>query len=241
MSLLYAAGERPTVDDVARLLDQPVDVGGQSARISHRPTESEGWVELLASGLTFDLSGLAPAPVMHPVPSAHLFGLSADVEGPALEAVMLTPGEHTAPGAAMLPIVRIMCGLGARLASLGSVKAICWNPAQSWMEPGYFKRIVSTWLGGGAFPALGLAALSRTPDGTLESNGLAYFTGQEMRVIALPAEPPAATAKLAIRMMDLIVRKGRVREPFDVPGPDGKLLHVEPSSGSEIVLVCRDE
>ncbi|MET0589488.1 MAG: hypothetical protein ABWZ75_13290 [Novosphingobium sp.] len=241
LSLLYAAGERPTADDVARLLDEPVDGGGQGARISHRPDESEGWVELLASGLTFDLSGLAPAPAKRPAPSAHVFGLSADVNGPALEAVLLTPGEHTVPGAAMLPIVRVMCGLGARLASLGSVKAICWNPARSWMEPAYFKRIVASWLGGGAFPALGLAALSRTPDGALQSYGLAFFTGQEMRVDALPGEPPAATAKLAIRMMDLIVRQGRVRESFYVPGPDGKLLHAEPSPGGEIVLVRRGE
>lgn len=241
LSLLYAAGERPTADDVARLLDKPADPAVQVARISHRPDVSEGWVEILASGLTFDMSGLVPASALPPAPSAHLFGLSAEVQVPALEAVTLAPGEHTAPGAAMLPVVRVMCGLGARLASLGSVKAICWGPAQSCMEPGYFKRIVAGWLGGGAFPALGLTALVRTSDGALESVGLTFFTGQEVRVNALRGEPAAATAKLAVRMIDLLVRQGRVRESHAFPGPDGEQLLVEPSSGGEIVQVRRGE
>lgn len=241
MSLLYAAGKRPTADDVARLLDKPDDAADQRARISHLPDEAEGWVELLASGLTFDLSDLAPAPALHPTPAAHVFGLPADMQGLALEAIVLAPGEHTAPGAAMLPIVRVMCGLGARLASLGNVKAICWAPAQSWMEPGYFKRIVASWLGGGAFPALGLTALARAPDGALESRGLTFFTGQELRVDALRGESAATTAKLAIRMIDLLVRQGRVHESHALPGPDGKQLFVEPSVGREIVHVRRGQ
>jgi hypothetical protein len=141
----------------------------------------------------------------------------------------------------MLPIIRVMCGLGARLSSLGGVKAICWQPAQSWMEPGYFTRVVTGWLGGGAFPALGLTALARTPEGALESRGLTFFTGQEVRVEALHGEPAAMTAKLAVRMIDMLVRQGRVREALDLMGPDGQPLRVEPSPGGEIVLVRRGE
>jgi hypothetical protein len=141
----------------------------------------------------------------------------------------------------MLPIVRVLCGLGARFSSLSDVKAICWQPAQSWMDPGYFTRVVAGWLGGGAFPALGLTALARTPDGALESRGLTFFTGQEVRVEALHGEPAAITAKLAVRMIDLLVRQGRVREVLDLTGPDGKSLLVEPSASGEIVLVRRGE
>lgn len=239
LSLLYAAGERPSADDVARLLDGQAAPSEQMARISHRPDEAEGWVELLASGLTFDLSGLAPASPISPEPDVHRFGVSADMQSAALEEVVLAPGEHTASGAAMLPIVRVMCGLGARLALLGKVKAVCWHPAHSWMEPSYFRRIIAAWLGGGAFPALGLTALVRTPDGALESRGLAFFTGQELRMDAREGESAAATAKLAVRVIDLLVRQGRVGQQFDLPGPDGKQLLVVPSPDGEIVRVSR--
>jgi hypothetical protein len=239
LSLLYAAGERPSAADLARLLDEPVGDPGQSARISHQPDESEGWLELLASGLTFDLSNLAPAASVLPTPASHFFGLPANISGTKLEAVTLAAGEHVAPGVTMLPVVRVMCGLCARLTSLGNVKAVCWQPAQSWMEPAYFKRIIATWLGGGAFPALGLTALEQTPEGAFQSRGLAFFTGQEVRVDARNGEATAVTAKLAIRLIDLLVRHGRVREAFDIPGRDGGSLLVEPVLGGEIARVSR--
>lgn len=230
MSLLYVAGDRPGASDVARLLDQPAATSEQAALISHRPEEDEGWLELLASGLTFDISGLTPAaPRLAPAP-AHLFGLPPETRDLTLEAVTISPGEHVASGAAMLPIVRVMCSLGARLASLGNVKGICWHPALSWMEPAYFARVISGWLAGGAFPALGLTALGRSSAGGIESEGLAFFVGQELLIDPRAGETPAATAKLAVRIIDLMVRQGPVREAMRIPGPDSDALLIEPSS-----------
>lgn len=238
LSLLHAEGQRPTADDIARLLDEAAEPPLPAARISHRPDGDEGWLELLASGLTFDISGLRPAAPVVPEPALHLFGLSGDVRDLALEGVLLAPGQHVASGAAMLPVVRVMNGLAARLASLPDVKAVCWHPARSWMEPGYFIRIVTGWLGGGAFPALGLTALARTADG-LESSGLDFFTGQELQIAAREGEPPAATAKLAARVIDLLVRQGPLCEAIAIPGPDGEALLAEPGADGRIVKVRR--
>lgn len=238
MSLLHAGGQRPTADDIARLLDGAVEPPLPPARISHRPDGGEGWLELLASGLTFDISGLEPAGPVFPEPALHLFGLSGDVRDLALEAVTLAPGQHVASGAAMLPVVRVMNGLAARLASLPGVRAVVWHPARSWMEPEYFIRIVTGWLGGGAFPALGLTALARTADG-LESNGLDFFTGQELQIAGREGEPPAAIARLAARIIDLLVRQGPLRETIALPGPDGEELLVEPAADGRIVKVRR--
>lgn len=238
LSLLYAAGDRPTANDVARLLDEP-EPAGQKARISHQPDGDDGWLELLASGLTFDIAGLAPTAPKLPQPAAHLFGLSANTRNVALEAVTLTAGGHLAPGSAMLPVVKVMCGLGARLASLGNVRAIAWQPAESWMEPGYFTRIIASWMAGGAFPALGLTALERTDDGGLESQGLAFFSGQELRIEAREGEPSASTAKLAVRMIDLLVRQGRISESSVIPGPEGEELLAEPTFSGDVVRVWR--
>lgn len=238
LSLLYPAGERPTANDVAQLLDAP-EPHGQKARISHRPDGHEGWLELLASGLTFDISGLAPAPSKLPQPVVHLFGLSGNIRDIALEAVTVSAGPHLVPGSAMLPVVKVMCGVSARLASLGNIRAIAWQPAQSWMAPAYFTRIIAGWMAGGAFPALGLTALKQTSDGGLESHGLTFFHGQELRVEAGEGEPPASTAKLAVRLIDLLVRQGRISESTAVPGPEGEQLRAEPTFSGDVVRVWR--
>jgi hypothetical protein len=239
LSLLYAAGERPSADDVARLLDEPAASSGQPARISHRPEDEAGWLELLANGLTFDLSGLAPAAPTLPQPAKHLFGLPIEAHRWSLESVSLAAGPHLTPGSALLPVVRSMCGLAVRLASLENVRAIGWQPAGSWIEPTYFARIIGGWLAGGAFPALGLTALDRTADGAIESNGLAFFTGQELRMEAREGEPASATGKLAVRMVDRLIQEGRIRQPISMAGPDGESLLAEPSANGEVVRIWR--
>lgn len=241
MSLLYVAGERPGADDVARLLDGPANAAGSAARVSFKPDKDEGWLELLASGLTFDISGLSPAPIQPAPPAAHLFGLPPETRDLALESVMLSPGGHIASGVTMLPIVRVMCGLAAGLTSLGNVKAVCWHPAQSWIEPAYFTRAISNWLAGGVFPALGLTALRQLADGGVESVGLGFFTGREVRIDKRIGESGGDTARLAIRMIDLMVRQGQITDDgASLSGPDGEELLVEtPREG--VVRVRRGE
>lgn len=240
LSLLYVAGERPCAADVARLLGGPANKAGAAARVSFEPSGDEGWLELLASGLTFDIAGLSPAPAKVAPAASHLFGLPSGTRDLELEAVTLSPGEHIASGTTMLPVIRVMCGLGAGLTSLGNVKAVCWHPAQSWIEPAYFTRAIANWLGGGVFPALGLTALRQIADGSMESMGLEFFTGQEVRITKRPGESGGDTARLAVRMIDLIVRQGPLREGMDIAGPDGEELLVElPREG--MVRVRRGE
>ena len=241
LSLVYVAGRRPCADDIARLLQTPrgSDDTGQTARISHRPDDAEGWVELLASGLTFDLAGLAPSASSLPSPADYRYGLSADFASEPLEAVTLLPGPNVASGAAMIPVVRVMSGLALRLALEADVKAVVWGPARCWMEPGYFQRTIDAWLAGGAFPALGLTALERTADGGMESVGLTFFIGTEVRIEPLAGEPAATTMKLAVRVIDLLVRHGALAEPMRLTGPDGEGLLAEPGGNGAPLRVWR--
>lgn len=239
-SLLFAAGARPCVAEVERLLQTPPSADLPSARISHRPDDMEGWLELLASGLTFDLAGLAPAPAA-PLPrAAHRFGIGDDAAAKGFEAVSLLPGEHIVAGSAQLAVVRVMAGLAARLAGLKGVRAVAWHPAASWMEGGYFTRVVSAWLGGGVFPALGLSAFESTADGGIESVGLRFFTGQELRVEALAGEARADTVKLAVRTVDMLVRHGPLAERATLVGPAGEPLTVEPDAGGKVLRLWRE-
>lgn len=232
LDLLFAPGERPSVSELDQLFAGAAS-DGSPARISAR-LEAGGWLELLASGLTFELSGLAPAEPCGVDPAEHSFGLPVDMSAFELEGVSLCPGAHIAAGGAMLPVVRTMASIAANLALHLPVKVVCWRPAATWMDARYFARVTLTWLSGGAFPALGLTAFYRRADGMFVSTGLRFFAGQELLVEPLAGEPPAETVKLGVRLIDYVLRHGPIGERQTVPGPTGEQLILEPQNGDEV-------
>jgi hypothetical protein len=235
LSLLFAAGTRPSASDIERLLSAKM-----SARVSSLHRMGEGLLELLASGLTFDLQGLAEGPACPFPPASHFFGLSPKDADPQLEAITLLPGPHLAGGGAMLPVVRAMAVLAGELAVDLQPRAVCWHPAASWMASDYFSRVAAAWQGGGAFPALGLCGVDRKPDGAVETIGLAYFVGHELRVEPGIGESAAETVKLAVRMIDHLTRHGPIRQREVLTGPSGEALFFEPMAGGRFVRMWRD-
>lgn len=236
--MLFAVGARPTAGEIERLLtasSQP----GHAARISHRPPDDHGWLELLASGLTYDLRGLAPGCAAPIPPLCDVYGLPQDIDKFEFEAISLAPGPHIAAGGSLMPVVRILIGVAANLALELPITAVCWSPAGSWMEPRYFGRIVVNWLSGGAFPALGLTCLRSRPDGVIESTGLAFFTGQELLVPERLGETKAEAVKLAGRIVDHLVRHGPLERSDTFSGPGGEQLVIERSSDGRHVLAKR--
>ena len=239
LSFLFAAGERPDTDSIVAILSSP-EMTGPGAAITHRPPDGEGWVELLVSGLAFELHGLAPAGSSPVTPPAHRFGSPPARELSGLEAVALLPGPHIAGGSAMIPVVRTITGIAANLALLLQVQSVCWEPARSWMEPNYFARIILNWLSGGPFPALGLTAIEAAADGGVSSVGLAFFSGQEVRVAARTGEAPADTAKLALRMIDYIARLGPIEGFVELASPSGEPVYAELARDTRLVTVWRN-
>lgn len=239
ISLLFRAGERPDADTVERLIGASRK-SGLPARVSHRPAGDAGWLEILASGLTFDLTGLAPGGSARIIKTQQSFGFE-DGEGAAgCEAIAIVPSGHIASGAGLQPVVRTMMGMAANLALELPTCAVAWGPAGTVMEPRYFCRMVLNWLGGGAFPALGLAALFTGADGSMASRGLAHFIGQEMQLEAHPGESAAETAKLAVRVIDHLVRLGPLTEAQTIDAGSQTLL-AEPSQVGKLVLVWRED
>ncbi|MBS0255223.1 MAG: hypothetical protein JSS36_08455 [Proteobacteria bacterium] len=207
--------------------------------ISHRPPAHEGWLELLVHGLTFDLVGLAPATGAPPPEVAHRYGFG-DGAAPAGEAIWLRPGAHLSGGENLLPVVRAAAALAAELADLPAVAGVCWHPARTMVEPGWFRRSVGDWLAGGAFPALGLAALARDADGTVRSEGLAFFTGQELRLEAPGGSDSSRSGKIAARLIHILVEDGAVLSGVDFQGPDGERLRAEPADNGRVLRVWQD-
>ncbi len=238
LSLLFAAGKRPTVRDIERLLSSP-DMSGAATQISYKPSEEEGWVELLATGLVFDLVGLSPAAPAPAPPLEHRFGVPDSAAKTGLEAITFVPGAHISTSLAMMPLVRAMVGLAANIALPFSVEGVCWHAAKSWMEPQYFSRVAFDWLAGGAFPALGLTSIVEQDDGSIATCGLDYLVGQEVHLEALPDEQMADKVKLAVRLADYMIKYGRIEEPRDLEGPDGEPLLAEPSQARDRVWIWR--
>lgn len=253
VSLLFARGQRP---DKAAIATLAADCGAFSltglgstsafensdsrpsgSTSSRNPSGGKQWLELLASGLTFDLCGLAPGESSLPVQCAYPFDLPPDFQPDDHETVSLTPGPHLAGGERMMPVVRAMVGVAAALCAAPGLAAVAWHPARSCIGPRYFTSIVGNWQEGGVFPGLGLVGLQTAADGAMQSEGMAFFTGQEIRIEPELAVDRAAAAKIAVRLIDYLVTAGQLTEPMEVAGPNGQMLRLELSTNGRFVRV----
>ena|SRR5579863_4603 len=251
LSLVFAPGQRPSADDVLRLLQSSggrawEKLGGEGwlgenqatgFAISHKPEPSAGWLEILAWGLTFDLAGLAPAPPA-PLPEmAHWYGFREKPRAEPLEAITLIPGEHLQGAENLLPVMRAMTAMATRLAAIDKVKAVVWHPARSAMAPDAFTTAIGNWLQGGPFPALGLTALFPDSDGAMRSEGLAFFIGRELLIEPSLGTTTAQKAQIAARLINQLVGSNTILKRFDFIGPNGEYFSVEPSDNDRFLRV----
>jgi hypothetical protein len=219
-----------------------------SFRVSFDPQEAlarrasnplDRWLEVLANGLTFDLQGLAPGK-SQPVPrTTPLYGLHPGLDVRGLEAISLRVGPEFDSGTSMLPVVRGVASIAAVLARLPGVVAVGWHTARTLSAPDHFRGSVLRWMNGVAFPGLGLTALAHTREGGVLSEGLALFTGQELRLAPELASDRAAGARLAVRLLHWLVEHGQIDAPVWLSGPSGQRLLLGPSLDRRFVEVSR--
>ncbi|MEQ1498054.1 MAG: hypothetical protein ABL914_05295 [Novosphingobium sp.] len=212
--------------------------GGPSAglgfSISHVAPAEQGWVELLAMGLTFDCAGLRPGP-SGPQPAAGtLLGL---LDAPLGDVVTIAAGPHLEEAPGMLPVLRVLAGLGARLCDLPGIKAVVWRPAHCWMTASYFSKVVGKWLAGGPFPALGLTTLERDSDGSIYTRGLGLITGQELRFAPDPKLGAADVARIAVRLIHALIEADPLDVAHQFSGPSGETIDVAPQAGQAMLRV----
>ncbi|MEC9066742.1 MAG: hypothetical protein VX569_05625 [Pseudomonadota bacterium] len=198
------------------------------------------WAELLIDGLTFDLDGLAPGPGFPIDRPRHLFEAPPELVEKPGEALALGPGQHLAGGRATLPVVRAQLALGAELLRVfPGITALSWPPARCLMGRGFFLSLVDAWLAGGPFPALGLTAFRRALDGAVQSEGLAFFTGQELHFDPVAFPDPVEASRIGVRLVHEMVGLGRLTEPAGLAAPDGAALALRPSRNGRFVRVTR--
>jgi hypothetical protein len=171
----------------------------------------------------------------------HRFDYPASVATAEAEVVSLRPGPHLAGGAGSAPVLRTMLALARDFTRhFSDLVAIFWPPSRSAIGRRFFESVVTAWLEGGAFPALGLTAFEETSDGALQTIGLELWIGQELRI-----EPPLAADKIAatslgVRLINQLVILGGLKGSERILAPDGSLLVMQTLPDSRLIRVKRE-
>ena len=205
------------------------------------PSEETHWVELLRSGLTFDLQGLAPGkPVAFPE-FEHSFDLEAKPSPFRFEALKLAPGQHLAGAEASLPVITALTAIARDMALFfDDFAGVVWSPSKSAIGGRFYESIASAWLEGGAFPALGYTAFRETFDGALQSVGLEFFVGQELRIEPPLSSDKVAATRLGVRLINQLVAVGGLEDSERIIAPDGSRLVLRPSRNGKFIRVWRE-
>ncbi|MEM9502235.1 MAG: hypothetical protein AAF941_10385, partial [Pseudomonadota bacterium] len=199
------------------------------------------WIELLCDGLTFDLRGLAPGGFCEFPEIEHRFDLERSPGSYRLEALCLIPGHHLSGGETSMPVAKAMIALARDLTHhFDDLVAIVWPPAKSAIGRRFFESISTAWLEGGAFPALGLTAFRETIDSALQSVGLEYWIGQELRIEGPIAADKVAATRLGIRLINQLILVGGLEESERIVAPDGTRLVMRPSRNRKFIRVWRE-
>ena len=248
--LLFEGGKRPDAQAIRKIVDKLDHVS-----ISHDPVENlkieqadasakqraASWLELLDNGMTYDLVGLAPgAQANFPVINHRKYLPEGFLES-TCEAVGLLPGPHISGGFSSLPVVRGLLSLAADLTAAHTpVRAICWPPAANVVGVEFFRTSAEGWKNGGPFPARVLAGFKPMADGGLQSEGLAHFTGQEIRIEPGSVGDYPTAELLAARLIQQLAQYGPLTGTEEVTAPDGSQMRLEPSGNGKFVRVWQN-
>ena len=199
------------------------------------------WLELLREGLVFDLVGLAPGRAVAMPVIEHRFDMAEMPDPAEFDPIQLMPGPHVAAGGNSLPVAKALVGLASDLlCHFDDLVAVVWPPSASVIGRRFFESTASSWMAGGPFPALGLTAFRETIDGAVQSVGLEYWIGQEIRI-----EPPlsadvVAATRLGVRLVNQLVILGGIDGSERIVGPDGSRLLLTLSRNQKSIRVSRE-
>jgi len=228
LSLVFPGDARPSLRDLRAAAPRSADLDAVRFTLDSGGGP-EPWVELLAMGLGFEVLGVLPEASAPPCEPQHWFGLDQGFGLARAEWMTLRPGTHLAGAENLLPVVRAMVGAGAHLAEALGARGVVWRPARTAIGVAQFGRLVTAWLAGGPFPALGLTALRRGPDGSMRSEGLHFFTGQEFVLHSPPDCDAGRAGRIAVRLINDLIQRGAITGAEDLDGPGGERLSAEPA------------
>lgn len=208
-------------------------IGGASSVGGHAVPD----YELLLDGLTFDAFVYAPPVRGAPEYPAQSGQFSAG-ELDARCALLIIPGPHLDGAPRSLPVVRGQWRLAARVCeALPQVTIAGWPPSGTLLAANAFSACATGWTAGAPFPAWGLITLRPAMGSALQSMGLAYFIGQELRIEADLATDADHITRLGLRIAEMLAHRGPLEQVELFAGPDGGAVRLEPSANGRFVRV----
>lgn len=258
--LLFATGTRPDSAAICDFADQQrlVSLGYDPTAASPRLAASDGqsvdaeanshdatgkldWIELVFNGLSFDLLGLSTGdPAAFPE-IEHKFGLDDLPQNDQFEAVLLRPGPHLQGGARTIPVMKAMVTVARDLNQhFKSIEAVVWPHSKSAIGRAFFDSISTAWVEGGPFPALGLTAFEKTPDGAIQSRGLDFWLDQELRIEPPLSSDEVSATRLGVRLINHLIILGGIDTTERIVSPDGSRLLLTLSRNNKFIRVTRE-
>ncbi|NNC59066.1 MAG: hypothetical protein HKO05_03635 [Erythrobacter sp.] len=204
-------------------------------------SEETLWVELQRDGLTYDCSGLTPGPA-NAMPDITRW-LGSQPEGSLIPGshIGLGLGPHIRAGQALLPILRGLLKVAVDLAgSFEDCAGVCWLASRMAADPKSLESMIAGGNGTGPLPISWLMATHDTAEGHVVTEGLAYFSGQELRIRSGIAQDTSEAALLALRLANQVIHMGGLEGSERFTGPDGLVLTLEPSGDGGLIDVRRD-
>jgi hypothetical protein len=181
--------------------------------LAHKATDNASAIEIVYQGVSLRVATTADKPQM-----SGLKPIFCNLDPASIGCgIELGLGEHVAGGERIPAIVQALLGAAQKLgASLGAVGVI-WHPAQVMSGFSYFAEAVMEYNMGGVFPVLALVNFKAESDGSINSTGLAFLSGQELQVAAKGMDQ-SETMRRVVRVVHDIATNGPIQTAIDLPG-----------------------
>jgi hypothetical protein len=154
----------------------------------------------------------------------------------ALSALSIKLNADIAGGERVAPIAKAMLAFGARLVRQLSAAAVMWTPGKIISDPVFFAENIENYANGEVFPVLVTVDFDYENDErTLRSSGLAWFSGQEIKLHGCDLQGQELVRR-AVRLVHDIGTNGAVVANQMVPDLDiDKVIELTPVSDSSVL------
>lgn len=212
-----------------------------STAIKLAPSQYQNLDRLRAviSGMTFELVHQNAEEIEQSLAAKDLDHIFCEPPEKPLSGIGITLTEHITSGMGNGTINRALLQLARHVGQSIKANSIIWRPAQLHIGFDYFAGAIEHYIAGGPFPVLVQIAISETPDGDLQTSGLSYFAGQEIRMTAPANYAPNEVVKRLVRIAHDIATNGKIDEETEVEGfIAGETLFITPRENGQTVDIA---
>ncbi|MXO64857.1 hypothetical protein GRI91_03710 [Altererythrobacter endophyticus] len=197
-------------------------------------------LEIISAGLSFIVRGLVPldAATMSIYEKVIGFDDKASLDVATLNTLVIEPGPLIRSSIALPPIVRALASLTAELSALQNTRAILWNSSGNLIEPGLFRKQVTQWNTDHIFPVAALSRLYKDQYGSLCTQGLSVYIGQELEIEqATLIRLSDRQSLMIIRLVEWLIANGPVMKTIHLTSEEFGGLEIRRSASGSHALV----